>query len=160
MGRDDIRSCRHPSVYNLPTDRSLSTVLVLLGLALGALWFVCCRQLSAEWSYNEQYNYGWFVPFFALYLFWLRWEDRPPRSAAEIPNSKLQTPISRSAVAFGAGILLFLVFPIRLIEVANPDWRPLSWAHALVVVGLTLLLLWRLGGFPWLRHFAFPVCSS
>jgi hypothetical protein len=52
--------------------------LILLGLALGGLWLICCRHLSAEWSYNEQYNYGWFVPFFALYLFWLRWEDRPP----------------------------------------------------------------------------------
>ncbi len=59
------------------TEKSLTGVLILLGLTLGALWFVCCRQLSAEWSYNEQYNYGWFVPFFALYLFWLRWEDRP-----------------------------------------------------------------------------------
>jgi len=51
--------------------------IAIFFLTLGTLWFVVCRHLSAEWSYNEQYNYGWFVPFFALYLFWLRWEDRP-----------------------------------------------------------------------------------
>ena len=42
-----------------------------------ALWLVLCRHLSGEWAINEQYNYGWFVPFFCAYLFWLRWEDRP-----------------------------------------------------------------------------------
>ena len=50
---------------------------ILLALVMAALWVILCRHLSAEWSYNEQYNYGWFVPFFALYLFWLRWEDAP-----------------------------------------------------------------------------------
>jgi len=45
---------------------------LFLALALGALWFVCCRHLSEEWRFNEQYSYGWFVPFFAAYLFWLR----------------------------------------------------------------------------------------
>src|SRR5881275_186877 len=48
------------------------------GLTLLALWFVLCRHLSGEWSVNEQYNYGWFVPFFAAYLFWLRWEHGVP----------------------------------------------------------------------------------
>src|SRR5437667_5507897 len=43
----------------------------------GALWFVLCRHLSGEWSVNDQYSYGWFVPFFALLLFWFRWEQRP-----------------------------------------------------------------------------------
>src|SRR5262249_9559981 len=46
-------------------------------LFLAALWFGLCRELSGEWSVNEQYNFGWFVPFFALCLFWLRWQDRP-----------------------------------------------------------------------------------
>jgi exosortase len=52
---------------------------------------------------------------------------------------------------------LALLLPIRLFEVANPDWRPLGWLHALVVVSVTLIALWRIGGAPWLRHFAFPV---
>src|SRR5206468_8188575 len=54
---------------------------------VGALWFILLRHLSNEWSVNEQYSYGWFVPFFAAYLFWLRWQDRP---AIEIRNSKFE----------------------------------------------------------------------
>ena len=115
---------------------------------LGLLWFVLCRQLSNEWSVNEQYGYGWFVPFFAAYLFWLRWEDRP------IPQPK---ELSSLLVA-AAAVALLLLLPVRLFEVANPDWRPLSWLHALAVTGITLLAVWLAGGLPWLRHFAFPVC--
>jgi hypothetical protein len=51
--------------------------LVVLGLALGVLWFVCCRHLSGEWRFNKQYCYGWFVAFFVAYLSWYRWDDRP-----------------------------------------------------------------------------------
>src|SRR2546430_9105136 len=42
-----------------------------------ALWLILWRQLSGEWSVNDQYSYGWFVPFFAIVLFWIRWDDRP-----------------------------------------------------------------------------------
>ena len=121
--------------------------LIVLVAGLAALWVVLCRHLSAEWSYNEQYNYGWFVPFFALYLFWLRWEDRPEPSPLR----------SRSVLVPLALVGLVLLFPIRLAEVANPDWRLLSWIHGFIAVGLTLLLIWSLGGSSWLRHFAFPV---
>jgi len=31
--------------------------VVLSALILAALWFVLCKQLSGEWSVNEQYNY-------------------------------------------------------------------------------------------------------
>jgi exosortase len=135
-------------------ERHFSAPLALSFLFLGALWFVLCRHLSGEWSVNEQYNFGWFVPFFAVYLFWLRWQDRPP---PEIPNPKSQIP-NKQIVAGGVGLTaLLLLLPVRLFEIANPEWRPLAWVHAAAVVTLTLLLLWYAGGGPWLRHFAFPV---
>ena len=149
------------------------------------LWFITCRHLSAEWTYNEQYNYGWFVPFFALYLFWLRWEDRPqPALASEDGRRRTEDGRRSSEVASGPSLvisdvrlptsdvrskrrrlialaiaipLLLLLFPVRLIEVANPDWRLLSWTHTLLTVALTLAFIWWSGGRPWLRHFAFPV---
>jgi exosortase len=146
--------------------------VISLGLSFGALWFICCWHLSAEWAYNEQYSYGWFVPFFALYLFWMRWEDAPsPRlrrhKQAETIGSRQVAAVDLNrhhsglisaliAIAIALGSLLLLL-PIRLIEVANPDWRPISWLHTFVAVGLTLLLIWRIGGRPWLRHFAFPI---
>src|SRR4029077_17421607 len=122
-------------------------------LFFGALWFVLCRQLSGEWLVNEQYNYGWFVPFFALYLFWLRWQDRPP---PEIPNSKSQVP-NKWIVAFIGIAALFLLLPVRLFEIATPEWRPLGWIHAAAVATLALLYLWCVGGKPWVGHVAFPV---
>src|SRR5262245_45257058 len=120
-------------------------------LFLAALWFGLCRELSGEWSVNEQYNFGWFVPFFALYLFWLRWQDRPEQI------SDFESPISNLAALAIAIAALLLLLPVRLFEIANPEWRLLVWVHALVVVTLTLLFLWSAGGKAWLRHFAFPV---
>src|SRR5262245_42889491 len=120
-------------------------------LFLAALWFGLFRELSGEWSVNEQYNFGWFVPFFALYLFWLRWQDRPSPGR----DIALRRPYHIALVIAVAALLMLL--PIRLFEIANPEWRLLAWLHALAVVTLTLLLLWWAGGKAWLRHFAFPV---
>src|SRR6476661_4121705 len=96
-------ACYSARVLNLvttPSQKTSPAQLAAAALALGALWFVLCRQLSGEWSVNEQYSYGWFVPFFTIFLFWLRWEDRPAAGTgpAEAPSSKLQAPSSRRAI--------------------------------------------------------------
>ena len=136
-----------------PLPRKQSPLaLGLTVLFLAALWFLLCRHLSGEWFVNEQYSFGWFVPFFALYLLWLRWQDRPEISGqrSEVSGQKL--------VALVIGIIaLLLLLPVRLFEIANPEWRLLAWLHAAAVVTLTLLLIWYAGGERWLRHFAFPV---
>ena len=121
-----------------------------LALALGVLWLVCCRHLSNDWRLNEQYNYGWFVPFFAAYLFYLRWQDRPKLEAR---SSKFGVRCAVILIVCAAIILL----PLRLFEVANPDWRPLGWLHAAAVVAITLAIIYWTGGNAWLRHFAFPI---
>src|SRR6266566_9550577 len=102
---------------------------------------------------NDQYNYGWFVPFLALYLFWLRWEDRP---APEVRSQKLEVRSRLVAAIIGLAALLLLL-PVRLFEIGTPEWRPLGWIHAASVATLTLLCIWSAGGKPWLRHFAFPI---
>jgi len=138
-------------------------VFALSVLFLAALWFGLCRELSGEWSVNEQYNFGWFVPFFALYLFWLRWHDRPATQISNLlqrtrsDGQAFQSQISSSTALAIAIAALLLLLPVRLFEVANPEWRLLAWIHASAVVTLTLLLLWWAGGKSWLRHFAFPV---
>src|SRR5438552_16697814 len=79
---------RSPPVENVATPRKVTEaappsrerfrlVFVLSVFLMAALWFGLCRELSGEWSVNEEYNFGWFVPFFAAYFFWLRWQDRP-----------------------------------------------------------------------------------
>jgi len=142
-----------PADTLLISGRQFSARLALPLLFFAALWFVLCRQLSGEWLVNEQYNYGWFVPFFALYLFWFRWQDRP---TPEVRSQKLEVR-SRLIAAFIGIPALFLLLPVRLFEIATPEWRLLSWIHAGSVATLTLLYLWCVGGKPWLRHFAFPV---
>src|SRR5213079_37671 len=52
---------------------------------------------------------------------------------------------------------LLLLLPVRLFEIANPEWRLLAWVHTAAVVLLTLLLIRCAGGVAWVRHFAFPV---
>jgi len=125
-------------------------------ILLAALWFLLCRELSGEWSVNEQYNYGWFVPFLVLFLFWLRWEDRPD---PEVRSRRSETANNRRALVAGliAVSALLIILPLRLFEIGNPEWRPLGWIHAASVATLTLLYIWSAGGLPWLRHFAFPV---
>jgi exosortase len=125
-------------------------------IVVATLWFILFRQLSGEWSINEQYTYGWFVPFFTLLLFWLRWADRPD---PQIRSQRSETTDNRRALVAGliAVTALLILFPLRLFEIANPDWRPLSWLHATAVTMLTLFYIWYTGGAPWLRHFAFPI---
>ncbi len=123
-----------------------------------------CRHLSGEWSLNEQYNYGWFVPFFAFYLFWLRWENRPEigGQVSAVEDQKSEVSNQRSELGSRIAFLLstfavLLLLPLRVFEIGNPDWRPLGWIHAVIVVAVTLFFVWRAGGKPWLRHFAFPI---
>jgi exosortase len=143
--------------------RYFSARLVLPFLFFGALWFILCRQLSGEWSVNEQYSYVWFVTFFALYLFWLRWQDRPEPEISDQWSvvSDQWAKVSGNRRLLIAALLavpaLLLLLPVRLFEIANPEWRLLAWVHATAVVALTLLLIWWAGGEAWLRHFAFPV---
>jgi exosortase len=49
-----------------------------------------------------------------------------------------------------------LILPLRIVQEANPDWRPFNWAHAAVVLGATFALVHQLGGESWVRHFACP----
>src|SRR5438477_1868041 len=147
------------------TVRHFQERFALSVLLLAALWVGLCRELSGEWSVNEQYNFGWFVPFFALYLFWLCWQERPQteignplqrmRSNGQAFTSQIRKGQTIAGLFAIAALLVLL--PVRLFEIANPEWRLLAWVHTSAVVVLTLLLIWWAGGVAWLRHFAFPV---
>ena len=88
------------------------------------------------------------VPFLA------RWQDRPQ---IEIRSPKSEIRKRQTIAALLAIPALLLLLPVRLFEIANPEWRLLAWIHAFAVVTLTLLLVWSAGGRAWLHHFAFPV---
>ena len=120
--------------------------LVLLAAIALAVWGGMILKLTTDWSTNPQYEFGYFVPFFIVYLLVRRWPSRP-----EFPPSR------PAALAATAGILLLLaLLPIRVIQEANPDWRPFNWVHAAIVVTLSLVPIALTGGWKWVRHFGFP----
>src|SRR5436309_15939393 len=94
-------------------SRSAGALKGAMPLALfGVLWLDLIRQLSYQWSTNEQYSYGWFVPFFALGLLWRRWACRPAAKPVAAPVW---------VNLFVAGMASVLL-PARIVHEANPDW--------------------------------------
>ena len=105
------------------------------------------RQLSYTWDTNEQYAYGWFVPFLALALFFRRWPTRPPSS-----STSFSFPLS----AF-IHFLALALLPLRVILEINQDWPLITWPMTAIVVCLSLYAAFLAGGWPWVKHFAFPI---
>jgi exosortase len=118
------------------------------------LWLDLIRQLSYQWSNNPQYAYGWFVPLLALGLFWKRWSSRSQinRGVSLVNNP---SSVILSVVVFAVALLLL---PLRVIHDINQDWPLFSWPLALGVVVISLYAMFLAGGWPCLRHFAFPMC--
>ena len=131
--------------------------LLLLAVFLGWLWAVLLNHLRVEWTLNAQYGYGWAVPFLCAYLIWQKIQS--PVAGRQQPGAEVKSPFQFSVFSVPLLIVLLalLYAPVRLVEQANPDWRLVSWALALDVVGLTLLLIYLVGGVAWLKRLAFPV---
>ncbi len=97
--------------------------------------------LKVEWEINANYGFGPLIPIAAGVLIYLRL-DRWKTPAA---------PIAVGKFALGSILVSLLLAPIFLLSEVNPDWRLLMWGHALVLFALTAIVLYSLGGWPWLR---------
>ena len=107
------------------------------------------NHLRVEWAVNPQYAYGWAVPFLCAYLIWQR-QARTTADNQETAGSKggcsvFPFPALLAYLLFASLALLYA--PIRLVQEANPEWRLISWALSMVVIGLTLLAS-HLGSWP------------
>lgn len=123
--------------------------LALGALALGLAAWAAGRQFAVEWEVNPQYAYGWSVPFLAALLLWRRWQQRPEPEPVDAGARTL---------AWGTvGLIALAWLPARVVQEANPDWRPWGWAMALGAVGLAFAGAFLLGGPRWRRWFAFPL---
>jgi len=134
-----------------PSSGAFATLLPVVLFSL--LWLDLIRLLSVQWATREQYAYGWFVPLLTAALLWRRWLDRPSGSQPLTLNpQRFLLP----AFCF----LLFLLLPLRVIYEINADWPLIGWLYTFIVVATTLYLVWLAGGWPWTRHFAFPICFT
>jgi exosortase/archaeosortase family protein len=126
---------------NRPRPISLTSALWLLPVAW--LWLILINDLRVEWTVNPQYSYGWAVPFLCAFLVW----QRIQRTDGGCQKAEVRAPTRRKCQLSAFSFQLLFVFlallytPTRLIEVANPGWRLMSWALAIEVVGLTLIFI-------------------
>jgi exosortase len=120
---------------------------VISAVFLGLLWLQVIHHLQNEWSFNPQYGYGWIVPLLVLFLLWKRWPNRP---VATISGG-------RTVAAAFITLCVVLLFPVRFVAEANPDWRLLSWILALSAVVISFCYLFLAGGSSWARYFTFPL---
>lgn len=103
-------------------------------LFLGLLWGQLALALAPSWQDGTYYSYGWLVLAACVFFYRIRRGEATPR------------PVPRSRAAVVAllvclGLLLVGTVMLRLFQGANPFWRLVLWAHALLTVGITVSLL-------------------
>lgn len=133
---------------NFPILGRLNSSQAAIGLALGYLWFCVIASLKYEWTTDPRSSYGWVVPVLCLGLLVRRW--RGVRDGAH-PLSDLGPPQHSKdyPILIAAGTLAALYLPIRLLEGAVPEWRPLQSGSRSAGRG-TDALCHRAGQRPWL----------
>ena len=107
--------------YIYPSSILKTSNILLLCLLWGDLFLT----LSLEWSLNEQYQFGYLVPWIGAYLIFLRWQDRPAPEVARF--NKLTTLL--------LFIALVILYPTKIILESNPDWRLMHWTQSMIVFG-------------------------
>jgi exosortase len=137
-------------------------------LPLAWLWFVLINDLRVEWTVNPQYGYGWAVPFLCVFLIWQKFQTPGTSGQWSVVSSRKMEACAPAGGKFQVSGFRFQLFvlalcallyaPTRLVEEANPDWRLVSWALAIEVVGLTLICVRLALGAQRLAQLVFPVC--
>jgi exosortase len=104
-------------------------------------------NLIQYWLHNPLYGHGLWVPVLAAYLSWRRgWGADSARTV--FPKA--------AAVIIAA---YFASLPVlRIVQVANPDWRLIDWLLACAAVAALLALAAGLGGRKLLARQWFPAC--
>jgi exosortase len=107
--------------------------------AIGLIWLQLFWTLVPTWRFGEYYGYGWFVPVLAAALAWNRCRTMADTGAdPPVPPTRISV-----SLAVGVMLALALIAPLRLVSIADPAWRPPLLLHALLVMALTHLLLWK-----------------
>ncbi|MGF1531404.1 MAG: exosortase/archaeosortase family protein [Puniceicoccaceae bacterium] len=124
-------------------DFPWNTAIFLTSLILLFIWV-----LHLEWSYSDDYQYGWVVAPGVLLTLYLRWSNRPDPELGDPKRSRVVHTLI-TLLALGS-------LPFFIVYAAGPEFRGLLWVFGFWVVLIGLLNFYLIGGFPWLLHFAFP----
>lgn len=114
-------------------------------LAMAVIWGWTWRHLSIEWGTNEQYQYGFAIPFLFIYLAAQRWR-----------GAFLENRASRWT-ASAAGLAWLLLLFGELLRQHDPIWRLTGGCLLLSATLMTVVWLNRCGGWPLVRQLAFPL---
>ena len=125
---------------------------VVWAMTLLGVWFWALRALAFWWGLSPVYEYGFVVPWIAIFLAWQRLRRSPDcLVAAPVRTGFGWLRILLMAVAWGA---LGLGELLRRID---PVWRPVSFLMLLGATLLTVVWTWRRGGARLLKVLAFPI---
>jgi len=115
-----------------------------LWLFLSFLYGQLALALLPSWSDGTYYDYGFLVPFLAPLFFLTRWKETGP-DAAQLDRS-LRGMTSQWWVMPMVFLSILMVTVLRLVQGADSGWRTPLYLHAVTVLGITFLLLFRLQG--------------
>lgn len=137
-----------------PSSRQPWLLWLLFGVPFLVPWGRLLGGLQGEWSTNPQYSYGWVMPLLCLGALFGRFQKAAGgRAEAREAEEKLFTVMVLTLMAG----LAFCYLPIRLVEEATPEWRPIQWGLGMVAIGLTLGGFYLAGGREALKRAAFPL---
>jgi exosortase len=122
------------------------------GLALGGMWVWTWLHLSLAWRSFPNYEYGFAVPFLALYLARQRLASRPDAVGSPALGGALF-----ALIAVGAWSVFMLAELLRSID---PVWRPCGMLMAAACTVWTAAWLLRGGGWRLLGVLAFPLAFT
>jgi exosortase len=110
-------------------------------------WLVLISQVRHHWGGESYYNFGWFVPFLALWLLLRNLSHVKPREE----HPKLALPLGLGALA------LLLALPFHALSEVNPFWRLPLWIQAGGFAVFSLGCLHTVYGWRGVRAGVFPL---
>ena len=110
-------------------------------------WVILMTQVRHHWGGESYYNFGWFVPFLAVWLLLRNLSHVTPREE----RPKLAFPISLCTLA------VLLVLPFHALSEVNPFWRLPLWIQAVGFALLSLSCLYTVYGWKGVRAGLFPL---
>jgi exosortase len=126
------------------------------GITLGACWVWVCAQLSLTWSAYPNYQFGYCVPWIALFLVWRRIGEDPECLQPASPGRGAARLLPGAALVLAWGLFFF----VELVREIDSNWRMVSWVMMASVTLLTGAALWLRGGGRLVKHLAFPLAFA